>query len=673
MDFREEGDIVKTYAGKVVNLSDRSPTDWPQSPWESLGVLWDEAGGETVVGSKEVERINPWEGTPITVAESSLPTILATFTAPAIPDEVRARVLDRIVSILEEPNFEAFGQPVDQEAYPDYHSIVPVPIDLSCIERRLRNGYYRQINALIHDLDLLEKNCVLYNMDDSPIVHHAKDLVSRLKDAVRDSPSEQQEPRVKGAVEEEGDKIDELEEPDTQDLILRLNLRRSGDAEREEVRETASGHRPGEEDEDREGSGTVSISHGKDLRKRLHLSAGTEQRDCDTSETISYAVAKSTSRRKQFRIVLSPSKNLSARQPSTSTMVEEDAENEDEDEDMEEEDDDSACSEGSPRESRHRSTTHQPKKTSNDTKNQRIDRLASEALHEKASVEETFTFSRSGRARKPNKLYKSDSDQEVEEGKEYRPKRSRRNPQETTDVEQVYHKEEKQVTFTRSGRAHKPNKIFQEEENVGTKDGRARRAVSVEVMEEGEMESRRSASQASGQSRRVSSRSVPSRHTQTAPQEEDAFDVGEDDEDDDDALVEPRKLGDDMVAKLTQVRDMLKRPNRVLLRSGRPRDMRARLMALLDIVSELDSDGIFAEPVPEDIPGYYATIQNPMDLSTIRSKIDGDEYESVAALLADLFLMYDNCEEFNEEDSLFANEARFHRETVQTYFLGIES
>ena len=43
-----------------------------------------------------------------------------------------------------------------------------------------------------------------------------------------------------------------------------------------------------------------------------------------------------------------------------------------------------------------------------------------------------------------------------------------------------------------------------------------------------------------------------------------------------------------------------------------------------------DPQGIFAEPVTDDIaPGYSALISNPMDFSTMAKKIDTLQYQSI--------------------------------------------
>lgn len=60
----------------------------------------------------------------------------------------------------------------------------------------------------------------------------------------------------------------------------------------------------------------------------------------------------------------------------------------------------------------------------------------------------------------------------------------------------------------------------------------------------------------------------------------------------------------------------------------------------------------FLEPVDANlVPNYYEVISNPMDLKTIREKIDQKLYTSVEGFIQDLRLMIDNCYRFNEVGS----------------------
>lgn len=60
----------------------------------------------------------------------------------------------------------------------------------------------------------------------------------------------------------------------------------------------------------------------------------------------------------------------------------------------------------------------------------------------------------------------------------------------------------------------------------------------------------------------------------------------------------------------------------------------------------------FLYPVTEqDAPGYFSVITHPMDLSTVRSKLDGRKYSSSSEFIADLNLIVENCFKFNKPET----------------------
>ncbi|XP_069489495.1 E3 ubiquitin-protein ligase TRIM33 isoform X5 [Ambystoma mexicanum] len=59
----------------------------------------------------------------------------------------------------------------------------------------------------------------------------------------------------------------------------------------------------------------------------------------------------------------------------------------------------------------------------------------------------------------------------------------------------------------------------------------------------------------------------------------------------------------------------------------------------------------FQEPVPASIPNYYKIIKKPMDLSTVKKKLQkkhSQHYETPDDFVADVRLVFKNCERFNE-------------------------
>ncbi|CAH2220660.1 E3 ubiquitin- ligase TRIM33 isoform X1 [Pelobates cultripes] len=75
----------------------------------------------------------------------------------------------------------------------------------------------------------------------------------------------------------------------------------------------------------------------------------------------------------------------------------------------------------------------------------------------------------------------------------------------------------------------------------------------------------------------------------------------------------------------------------------------------------------FQEPVPASIPNYYKIIKKPMDLSTVKKKLQkkhSQHYQTPEDFVADVRLIFKNCERFNENDSEVAQAGK----AVALYF-----
>ena len=47
------------------------------------------------------------------------------------------------------------------------------------------------------------------------------------------------------------------------------------------------------------------------------------------------------------------------------------------------------------------------------------------------------------------------------------------------------------------------------------------------------------------------------------------------------------------------------------------------------------------------VPDYYDLIKTPVDLTSIRNKIDSIEYDSAYDFVKDMVLLFSNCESYN--------------------------
>lgn len=68
------------------------------------------------------------------------------------------------------------------------------------------------------------------------------------------------------------------------------------------------------------------------------------------------------------------------------------------------------------------------------------------------------------------------------------------------------------------------------------------------------------------------------------------------------------------------------------------------------------------DPVASGMPNYFAVVKRPMDLMTIRSRMEKNEYPSSAEFLADVRQIFQNCYEYwTNEDTVFKDCERFEK------------
>ncbi|WFD36410.1 histone acetyltransferase [Malassezia cuniculi] len=83
--------------------------------------------------------------------------------------------------------------------------------------------------------------------------------------------------------------------------------------------------------------------------------------------------------------------------------------------------------------------------------------------------------------------------------------------------------------------------------------------------------------------------------------------------------------------------------------------------AMRHILVELNghpSSWPFLNPVnAEEVPDYYTVIKNPMDLSTMESKMENNQYATVDDMVKDAQLVFDNCKLYNPASSPYAKSA----------------
>lgn len=151
-ETNEDGDIsFKQYMGSVVRLSNASD-DWPNSPWEALEVRWDDEDGSIEnAGANSVERLGPWEATPLLDSSSNSTATRAQYKLKTLDTAETSRIVEEVNKLMTENDeeYNPFMYEVDGSVYPDYYSLIATPSYVDLIVRRLENYFYRQVRPKV--------------------------------------------------------------------------------------------------------------------------------------------------------------------------------------------------------------------------------------------------------------------------------------------------------------------------------------------------------------------------------------------------------------------------------------------------------------------------------------------------------------------------------------------
>ena len=102
---------------------------------------------------------------------------------------LKTELISMIRKIEEQQFAWPFREPVDPAEVPDYLNVIKEPIDLSTIEKRIRqDNHYKAKQMLFDDLMLMVNNCKLYNEETSTYVECAVSLEKFLGTLFHDLP-----------------------------------------------------------------------------------------------------------------------------------------------------------------------------------------------------------------------------------------------------------------------------------------------------------------------------------------------------------------------------------------------------------------------------------------------------------------------------------------------------
>lgn len=89
---------------------------------------------------------------------------------------------------------------------------------------------------------------------------------------------------------------------------------------------------------------------------------------------------------------------------------------------------------------------------------------------------------------------------------------------------------------------------------------------------------------------------------------------------------------------------------------------RKQILEILDNILSYRTSAFFdhpVDPVNDQLPNYLKIVKKPMDLGTIRNKIEQNEYDSISSFIADVELVWSNAILFNGRNSMIFNIVRY--------------
>ncbi|XP_017780549.1 PREDICTED: bromodomain-containing protein 7 [Nicrophorus vespilloides] len=116
-----------------------------------------------------------------------------------------------------------------------------------------------------------------------------------------------------------------------------------------------------------------------------------------------------------------------------------------------------------------------------------------------------------------------------------------------------------------------------------------------------------------------------------------------------------RDENDSQNEELPNLGSPYREPRTCVIRKIQERTVLQKMLEhVLKNIEKKDPQQFFAWPVTDNIaPGYSAIITNPMDLSTMRQKIDDNEYKDLQDFMEDFKLMCTNAMKYNHADTIY--------------------
>ena len=162
---------------------------WRGSPWNALAVEYaDVADPEERTQDHSFWELHDERVAPRLGALGNASDERSDPDAPRLDDATTRRLADRVRRARAKPQYDVFLDEIDAGAsFPqrdgsdaNYCALVPLPVSLDLVARRLKHRYYRALGGFLHDVRTIRSNCELFNGLDSEYTEAAAKLEREL-------------------------------------------------------------------------------------------------------------------------------------------------------------------------------------------------------------------------------------------------------------------------------------------------------------------------------------------------------------------------------------------------------------------------------------------------------------------------------------------------------------
>ncbi|KAJ3147408.1 Bromodomain and WD repeat-containing protein 3 [Geranomyces michiganensis] len=142
------GDAI--FAGTIENVLHTNST-----PWNRYLVRWDSP-------SDDPTSLSAWE---LNRPDTALPYI----PTERLSGDEMTRIADILRAWRNRPEMALFTHEVDYPQYPTYLGLIGYPVCLQLILERVKNGFYRRVEAVKWDIETMMRNAMLFNHEGSEL------------------------------------------------------------------------------------------------------------------------------------------------------------------------------------------------------------------------------------------------------------------------------------------------------------------------------------------------------------------------------------------------------------------------------------------------------------------------------------------------------------------------